>query len=378
MKPRVEVHTLQPLSEPKPLNPNLSYLHPYPNPLGASASASHEAPYGVWEEPRCGHINEMHHGIPQAACCALQRAGWFSRRYATCYTPHNTPLTLLKSKPNNPNLSHLHFYLNPLGASASASRETPYGVWEEPRCGHIEIHVSTPPKYTLCLLTGWLYSRATCYTTPNTTIAQPTQTPLKPIHPQPMQSLTPDKKYAHLVQTHVTGPGRKELPAPQQETTPLTTTRLMCVQCECKERTRDESRETPSDNREIEIGREEEMSETQQRIEQSMSEKVAPMQEENCQCAPFTCIWGNLVPSERSRCVTVPSQKQPFQYAPTANVCCSPVPLDHPQYVSSSCQKPSRPLRRMRRQWRRPSGLGPEGSITIRSKSAPTGRQLTE
>jgi hypothetical protein len=36
----------------------------------------------------------------------------------------------------------------------------------------------------------------------------------------------------------------------------------MCVQCNSKERTRDESRETPSDNREIEIGREKEMSET--------------------------------------------------------------------------------------------------------------------
>ena len=88
------------------------------------------------------------------------------------------------------------------------------------------------------------------------------------------------------------------------------------------------------------------MSETQQRIEQSMSEIVVPMQEENCQCAPSTSIWGNLVPSELSRCVTVPSQKQPCQYAPTANLCCSPVPLDHLQYVSSPCQKPSRPLRR--------------------------------
>ena len=211
-------------------------------------------------------------------------------------------------------------------------------------------------KYTITLPQAAPYAlqRAGCILVPVPRATQP-QTPQMhnpPHYPLNQCTLSPCKtshqikKDPHPSQTHPTGPDRKESPALQQETTPLTTTRSMCVQCESKERTRDESRETPSDNREIEIGIEKEISETQQRIEQSMSEIVAPMQEENCQCAPSTSIWGNLVPSELSRCVTVPSQKQPCQYAPAANLCCSPVPLDHLQYVSSPCQKPSRPLRR--------------------------------
>ena len=209
-------------------------------------------------------------------------------------------------------------------------------------------------KYTLALPQSTPYAllQAGCIRVPRATPPQtpPMHNPHKHLLNQytlsPCKTSHHDQKYSHPLQTHATGPDRKELPALQQETTPLTTTRPMCAQCESKERTWDESRETPSDNREIEIEREKEMSETQQRIEQSMSEIVVPMQEENCQCAPSTSIWGNLTPSELSRCVTEPSQKQPCQYAPTANLCCSPVPLDHRQYVSSPCQKPSRPLRR--------------------------------
>ena len=68
MKPHLEVHTLQTLSEPKPDDHNFP-LHSYPNPHGASTLAFHETPHGVREEPqvvtlKCTMASPKPHAMP--------------------------------------------------------------------------------------------------------------------------------------------------------------------------------------------------------------------------------------------------------------------------------------------------------------------------
>ena len=68
MKPHLEVHTLQTLSEPKPDDHNFP-LHSYPNPHGASTLAFHETPHGVREEPqvvtlKCTMASPKPHTMP--------------------------------------------------------------------------------------------------------------------------------------------------------------------------------------------------------------------------------------------------------------------------------------------------------------------------